>query len=55
MPVWSFLWGCYYLFLRAMRQQSGDRFGVYFERLARDRLEALQALFGFLPEEIEQP
>ncbi len=47
--------GCYYLFLRAMRQQSGDRFGVYFERLARDRLEALQALFGFLPEEIEQP
>ncbi len=47
--------GCYYLFLRAMRVDSGDRFGVYFERPTRSRLDALQSLFEFQPEEVESP
>ncbi len=40
--------GAYYLFLRAMRQQSGNGFGVYFERPPRDRIEALDSLFSHI-------
>ncbi len=41
--------GCYYLFLRAMRPDSGYQFGVHFERPAPARLDALEQLLAFTP------
>ena len=47
--------GCYYLFLRAMRRVTGARYGVHFERPSAERLQALQRLFDYRPEEIGAP
>ena len=41
--------GSYYLFLRALRPQSGPRYGVHFERPPEDRLGALEQLLAFTP------
>jgi len=41
--------GCYYLFLRAMRPQSGPRYGIHFERVEPGKLEALEQLLAFTP------
>ena len=41
--------GCYYLFLRAMRPDSGPRSGVHFERPGKTRLDAFDRLFAFTP------
>ncbi len=41
--------GCYYLFLRAMRPDSGCEYGVHFECPAQQRLDALQQLLAFTP------
>jgi exodeoxyribonuclease V beta subunit len=41
--------GCYYLFLRAMRPQSGPRYGIHFERAESSKLEALEHLLAFTP------
>ena len=41
--------GCYYLFLRAMRPQSGADFGVHFERPEAARLEAFDRLLAYTP------
>jgi len=41
--------GCYYLFLRAMRPQSGPRYGIHFERAESNKLEALEHLLAFTP------
>lgn len=41
--------GCYYLFLRALRPQSGPRFGVHFERPPATKLAALEDLLAFTP------
>jgi exodeoxyribonuclease V beta subunit len=41
--------GCYYLFLRAMRPQSGPLGGVHFERADAAKLDALERLLMFTP------
>ena len=41
--------GSYYLFLRAMRQEHGPRYGVHFERPQADEIEAFDRLFRFTP------
>jgi exodeoxyribonuclease V beta subunit len=38
--------GVYYLFLRGMRPSQGPRYGVYFDRPARQVIEALDGLFS---------
>jgi exodeoxyribonuclease V beta subunit len=45
--------GCYYLFLRAMRPEQGERFGVHFERQSSERLHALDRLLDFTAEETD--
>ena len=45
--------GCYYLFLRAMRPEHGDCFGVHFERPSSDSLQALDRLLDFTAEKID--
>ncbi len=41
--------GCYYLFLRAMRPQSGPRYGVHFERPDHAKMTAFETLLAFTP------
>jgi len=39
--------GSYYLFLRAMRPQLGNRYGVHFECPSNDTIEQFDALFSY--------
>ena len=41
--------GAYYLFLRAMRPQHGNRYGVHFDRPAEPTIQALDRLMSFTP------
>jgi exodeoxyribonuclease V beta subunit len=41
--------GAYYLFLRAMRPQHGNRYGVHFDRPAEPTIQALDQLMSFTP------
>ena len=41
--------GCYYLFLRAMRPQHGNRFGVHFDRPEEKTIQQLDRLMKFTP------
>jgi len=41
--------GCYYLFLRAMRPHSGNRYGVHFHRPDLASLQKLDQLLAFTP------
>jgi exodeoxyribonuclease V beta subunit len=41
--------GCYYLFLRAMRSQHGNRFGVHFDRPEQKTIQQLDRLMKFTP------
>ncbi len=41
--------GSYYLFLRAMRLQHGNRYGVHFDRPEFKTIQALEQLFEFTP------
>jgi len=44
--------GCYYLFLRAMRPQHGNRFGIHFERPQQKTIQRLDQLMKFSPLEM---
>ncbi len=44
--------GCYYLFLRAMRPQHGNRFGVHFDRPQQKTIQRLDQLMKFSPLEM---
>jgi exodeoxyribonuclease V beta subunit len=44
--------GSYYLFLRAMRPQQGNRYGVHFERPGLDAIEQFDALFSYSPAQV---
>jgi len=44
--------GCYYLFLRAMRPQHGNRFGVHFDRPEPKTIQRLDQLMKFSPLEM---
>jgi exodeoxyribonuclease V beta subunit len=47
--------GCYYLFLRAMRPQHGNRFGVHFDRPEEKTIQQLDQLMKFSrPEPIDR-
>ncbi len=41
--------GCYYLFLRGLRPDKGNRYGVHFERPPAADLAELDTLLGFTP------
>jgi exodeoxyribonuclease V beta subunit len=41
--------GCYYLFLRALRPQHGNRFGVHFDRPEQKTINQLDRLMKFTP------
>jgi exodeoxyribonuclease V beta subunit len=41
--------GSYYLFMRAMRPQQANRFGIHFERPQADVVEAFDRMLGFSP------
>ncbi len=45
--------GCYYLFLRAMRPEHGESFGVHFERPSSDSVQALDRLLDYTAEDID--
>ena len=44
--------GCYYLFLRAMRSQHGNHFGVHFDRPQHKTIQRLDQLMKFSPLEM---
>ena len=44
--------GSYYLFLRAMRPQQGNRYGVHFERPGLDAIQQFDALFSYSPVQV---
>ena len=47
--------GCYYLFVRAMRPESGARFGIHFERPTQHRIDTLDRALGFHPQPVPKP
>jgi len=47
--------GSYYLFLRAMRPQQANRYGVHFERPDRSVIEAFEKLLKFSPRQWIKP
>ena len=47
--------GAYYLFLRGLRPQHGNRYGVHFDRPARQTIETLDRLMQFTPLAMEGP
>ncbi len=47
--------GCYYLFLRGLRPDLGNRSGVYFERPSAAELEELDALLAFTASDARRP
>ena len=46
--------GCYYLFLRAIRPQHGNRFGVHFDRPQQKTIQRLDQLMKFSPLVMEE-
>ncbi len=47
--------GCYYLFLRGLRPDQGNRHGVYFERPSEREMQAFDRLLAFTPAGAGEP